>query len=350
MHPLKPTLIGGHRGNGETDSIALSTDEYFEKSPENTIASVMEAMHQNVGLIEVDVVLSRDGVPMVIHSNDLRQHVFHSKFDSKKYFVSDYDANTLFTMQVGRQNQHRVNAHMPRLSEIIDLIAKANRTKTPPIILNIELKDTQGTSDNRSTQPISLVEAVSKAIDISEINPQHLLLSSFSTTSLAEARDRLPYIKRGLLCVPETADDMGKALFPAEPSDVSVYQAFTPSTVERWHAELGICAVHPEITSLLPRHAGNIYDDIAQAALERLARLKSPQAQPLMLVAWHLNEKITPQHEYVTHQVFYQAEKLGLEAAIITNFIAQTQKHQQTYQQLKSISSFANRQFPPNNQ
>lgn len=51
-------FIGAHRG-------------YSERYPENTLLAVQEGIALGVDLVEVDVYLSRDGVPVIAHDNHL---------------------------------------------------------------------------------------------------------------------------------------------------------------------------------------------------------------------------------------------------------------------------------------
>lgn len=53
-------FIGAHRG-------------YSERYPENTLLAVQEGIALGVDLVEVDVYLSRDGVPVIAHDNHLER-------------------------------------------------------------------------------------------------------------------------------------------------------------------------------------------------------------------------------------------------------------------------------------
>lgn len=148
-------IILGHRGVGVTNRdpsikgkhLAPRNDSIFERQilPENSLAAFETALRHGADGIECDVFLSKDGVPMVIHDDQLARNVdgyhFWGKDQDEDQLgnISDYTAAELqakFSIGDGQK--------IPTLDEVIQLIlrynpayqAKHHRNYT----INIELK------------------------------------------------------------------------------------------------------------------------------------------------------------------------------------------------------------------
>lgn len=119
MSPVAPFALVAHRGN------AL-------EFPENTLAAFESALQLGVRHVELDVQLSSDGVPMVLHDADLER----TTGVSGKVF--EYDAETLATFTAGepaRFGARYAEVRLPRLSEALALVAK-----WPDALLFVEIK------------------------------------------------------------------------------------------------------------------------------------------------------------------------------------------------------------------
>ncbi len=112
-----PTLIFAHRG-------------YSAKYPENTLPAFKAAIAARADGIELDVQLSKDGVPVVIHDETL------PRTTTGRGFVKDHSAEELQTMKILYKNgiMHR-HTYIPTLAEVLQLMQATN------LILNIELKN-----------------------------------------------------------------------------------------------------------------------------------------------------------------------------------------------------------------
>jgi len=104
-----PPLNIAHRGGGGD-------------APENTLAAFDLALRQGAGGIELDVHLSSDGVPMVIHDPHLRRTT------SGSGWVSEHRASALRKLDAGswfnrrfpeKARQRYVGAKIPLLSEVL---------------------------------------------------------------------------------------------------------------------------------------------------------------------------------------------------------------------------------------
>jgi glycerophosphoryl diester phosphodiesterase len=119
VSPVAPFALVAHRGN------AL-------EFPENTLPAFESALQLGVRHVELDVQLSSDGVPIVLHDAELERT---TGIGGK---VFEYDADTLATMAAGepaRFGSRYAEVRMPRLSEALALVAK-----WPEALLFVEIK------------------------------------------------------------------------------------------------------------------------------------------------------------------------------------------------------------------
>lgn len=112
------TLIFAHRG-------------YSKKYPENTLPAFKGAVSCGADGIELDVQLSKDGVPVIIHDETLQRMTRHHGF------VKDYTVQELQALKIVKRYGFRVvRTYIPTLEEVLRVLQPTN------IILNIELKNT----------------------------------------------------------------------------------------------------------------------------------------------------------------------------------------------------------------
>ena len=131
-------------------------------SPENTLASFQKAIDLGVDMIELDVRLSLDKVPMVIHDETI------DRTTSKTGLVTDYSAKEL---------QH---LGIPTLKDVFELVN--NRCE-----INVELKT------------FSATHAVMDLIAKNTFDQNKILISSFDWNALQEVRFHDEDIRIGVL-------------------------------------------------------------------------------------------------------------------------------------------------------
>ncbi len=169
-----PRLIG-HRGAKES-------------APENTLASLREAARQGAAWVEVDVMLTRDRVPVLIHDDTLERTT------SGAGPVPALTLAELRRLDAGSWFDPRfAGERVPTLEEALALIRDLG------LGLNLEIKPYPG-------QDVATAEA---AIDtLKRLWPvgRPLLLSSFEVPCLEVARDLAPDIPRGYLLWDPPAD------------------------------------------------------------------------------------------------------------------------------------------------
>ena len=128
--------------------------------PEHTIEAVSLAYGQKADFIEQDVVLSKDGRPMVLHDiyldtvTDVADRFAQRRRADGRFYVIDFTLSELKTLKVkerfdpktgermfpGRHRGNTVNFRIPTLGEELALIKELNLTTKRKVGVYIELK------------------------------------------------------------------------------------------------------------------------------------------------------------------------------------------------------------------
>ena len=151
-------------------------------APENTLASIRAARDEGMSWIEVDVMLTRDGRPVIFHDDSLRRTtgVDASMAETPYDRLAALDAGSWFGAAFTGQG-------VPTLEAAMELALDLG------LGVNIEIKPTPG----RDVETAEIALRASSEIWPSDRPPP--LISSFSTMSLAAARVVRPDWPRGLL-------------------------------------------------------------------------------------------------------------------------------------------------------
>lgn len=166
--PLKIPKVIGHRG----------AKAY---APENTLASIETAASIGVEWVELDVKLTKDGVPIIFHDEELDRTTNGSGLVAETSYedLRDLDAGSWFGDSFS-------NVRIPTLEEAVDILLKHN------LGLNLEIKPCPGRE--KETAEVAL-DHLSQYWD----ERDNLLISSFQHVSLEAALDLAPDYARGLL-------------------------------------------------------------------------------------------------------------------------------------------------------
>ncbi len=156
-------LVFGHRG---AKAIEL----------ENTIKSFQYACQSNIAGIELDVMLSKDGVAMVFHDETL------DRLCETKGRLENFTAQELLSFPLLN------GAKIPTLEQVLDAL------KDYQGVLNIEIKPSNTHLCQKTAQETCKI-VKKKGFD----KPQKLFFSSFQYECLKETMKILPEIKRGVL-------------------------------------------------------------------------------------------------------------------------------------------------------
>jgi glycerophosphoryl diester phosphodiesterase len=154
-------------------------------APENTLAGVREGVQRGFRAIEFDVMLARDGVPVVMHDPYLGRTVAGSGA------IPDYDSVELAGMDAGSWfGAAYAGEPVPYFVEFAQF-CKANG-----IWMNIEIKPVPG----HETATGATVARIAAALCADQLGtPAAPLLSSFSMDALAAAQDAAPQLARACL-------------------------------------------------------------------------------------------------------------------------------------------------------
>ena len=151
--------------------------------PENTIAAFQAAVEEGADVVELDVRLTEDGIPVVFHGPDVT-----STTDGTGYVhqltlaqVKRLDASP------GERERHEV----PTLAEALEAIRGVG--------VNLEIKNLPGEPDFDSPREATLEAAVGILREVRFDGP--VLVSSFNWLTIERARELGPEIRTGFLTI-----------------------------------------------------------------------------------------------------------------------------------------------------
>ncbi|MDW6094818.1 glycerophosphoryl diester phosphodiesterase [Vibrio rhizosphaerae] len=155
---------------------------YSSQAPENTLAAFKQAIDFGCQWIELDVQLTADQVPVVMHDKTLERCTDGAGQLTELTFseLTRYSAGNWFAPEFRDET-------VPSLAATLQL------AKQHSVNLNIELKIYPGDDETLLCQRVAAV------IDAAGIAKDQLLFSSFSVTALAVMQHIMPEIRRGLL-------------------------------------------------------------------------------------------------------------------------------------------------------
>lgn len=157
-------------------------------APENTFASCYAIKSMNKNWIEIDVILSKDNIPMVFHDKELNR-LSNFKGDLKKFTL-----NQLKQIDIGSFFSRKFkNEKIPTLSEFIILCSQLE------INIFLELK-------SYYDDDLKLVNEVIKRILNYHSNKNEIIICSYSRDIIKYLKKYLPNYKRSLI-VDEIPDD-----------------------------------------------------------------------------------------------------------------------------------------------
>jgi glycerophosphoryl diester phosphodiesterase len=167
--------IVAHRGGGTL-------------APENTVAGLRAGLARGFHAVEFDVMLSRDGIGMVMHDPDFGRTL------AGQGSVAQTDAAALAAMDAGCWfSEEFRNEPVPFYTQFIDF-CKANG-----IWMNVEIKPADG-FEAATGAWVARITREHYAAELAAGDPAgYPLLSSFSFEALAAARDAAPELPRGYL-------------------------------------------------------------------------------------------------------------------------------------------------------
>lgn len=226
--------IVAHRGGGKL-------------APENTIAALRAGLAHGFKAVEFDVMLARDGVPVIMHDPYLGRTIAGSGN------VFDYDAAELIAMDAGSWFGSAFKGEPVPLFTQFALYCKAHG-----IWMNIEIKPAPGFEMETGRVVAVLVRALFEDELADGDIAATPLLSSFSPIALAAAQEAAPTVPRALLL-----------------------ETLTPGYLAQAKG-LGAVAIHTDQKVLTEAQAG----DIKAAGLGLFCYTVNDPARAHELLAW----------------------------------------------------------------
>lgn len=168
----------GHRGYGPTHE---QNSAPHKDLPENSMASISYAMSHGADGIEIDIYVSKDGVPVVIHDRQLHKHVTEP-------VPADADIKSL-PYSCLKDFNIGADEHIPTLKEVLDFM----KQNYPNAIINLDVKDPDS------------IDPILKLIESDPILHDTLLVSSYDWKLLEDFRSKdadiklIPAIKTHIL-------------------------------------------------------------------------------------------------------------------------------------------------------
>ncbi len=161
--------VTGHRGARQA-------------APENTLAGIREAARQGATTVEIDVMLTRDGVPILIHDETV------DRTTNGTGNVADLDHDTIEKLDAGSWfGADFTGERVPTLTRALAEISRLG------LGLNLEIKPSKGADEETARVAIETLTSMWPA------DRPAPMISSFSVTALAVARELAPDLPRGYL-------------------------------------------------------------------------------------------------------------------------------------------------------
>ena len=149
-------------------------------APENTLCSINQAIKFGLKWIEIDVKISKDKIPFLLHDDTL------DRTTSGEGSPLNYIYKEIFNLDAGSWfDSDYKNLYPPTLKEVLNYCSKKN------IGVNIELKPNKGFEKEN-------VEAITKLIKSFKFSCQ-FFLSSFDLFSAIHVKELLPNSHVGIL-------------------------------------------------------------------------------------------------------------------------------------------------------
>lgn len=150
--------------------------------PENTMAAFKAAVEMNAEMIELDVLISKDGIPVVLHDAQLKART------NGRGMVSDYTVNELKKLDAGSWFGNQFSdQQVPTLSEVLEFAAGK-------IAVNIEIK-TEAVTDQLEG---GVVERSLKLVQKYGME-DYVLFSSFNYQAVEHVKKLKPEMPAALL-------------------------------------------------------------------------------------------------------------------------------------------------------
>jgi len=160
-----PKLIG-HRG-------------VKDLKPENTFESILTAFDLGLECVEIDVKISKDNIPLLLHDDTL------DRTTNGSGLVCDYTFDKINKLDAGYYfYKTKTDIKIPSLSSVLDLVKKKQKC------LNIELKP------NKNHEALNVKKVLQ---EIKKVSYDKIYFSSFDLSSCVSLKESAPHLLCGFL-------------------------------------------------------------------------------------------------------------------------------------------------------
>lgn len=294
--------VGGHRGLGCTDHDFYQTRRPIADLPvENTVESVMAAFAAGADYVEIDAVMSGDGVVFTLHNVVPADHFFApAPLPAAPLNTLPFDEIAKF--KTGRH----ANGRVAPLGETLRAVAK-HSPKTLPWDVNVEIKGVQGAGQPREAN--DFIKRLASAVKSSPVTASRVLFSSFALENIIAMSHILPDAQYGMLF--SDKPDARPIYADQRENPACQYLPYTADSLEQvqkiWQARAAKSAVlgyvHPEFASLSP-------DTIMLA-----------ESAGMGINSWALFEEMTRKRHAAYLALGEACEAEGVPFTVITDFI-----------------------------
>ena len=195
---------------------------------ENSIEGFKHTFALGIKAIELDVVISKDKIPVLYHYFNLMPYlvkdesgnwlkdselkVFDKSYEElSKYNIGSFDPESTHGKRFKEQKSLK-NAKIPKLSELLEL---ASKRENKDVFLNLEVKSTPFKM-GLTPIPSDTVSLILKDIDTYKLEDR-IIISSFDWRILYELKKQNPQILRGFLSLQQDLSTLKKTIFEDSP-------------------------------------------------------------------------------------------------------------------------------------
>lgn len=242
--------VGGHRGMGCTDHDFYQTRRDITALPvENTQESIKAAYAAGADYVEIDAVMSSDGVLFTLHNVVPADHFFGAARPAAMLNQLSFDE--IMRHGTGRGGQGKITP----LAEILDEISKAS-LGTLPWDVNIEIKGVQGS--DQAIEKNDYIKNLADVVKNSLLPVERVLFSSFALHNVMAMSHELPKAQYGMLfgekpdprpIYADRRDNPSCQYLPYNPAHTAIVKGLWGEGAST-KSELGY--FHPEFASLTP--------------------------------------------------------------------------------------------------
>ena len=143
---------------------------------ENTLPAIQAAIDLYMSWVEIDIQISKDGVPIVVHDSEL------TRIAGRQQHVSDLDAAELVDLPIKLTAARESVTQLPTLAQVVELL-----NAHPGITLFVEVK-------KESVAAIGLTEVTAAVMSVLKLARFPVVVISFlyEVAELAKAKYHLP--------------------------------------------------------------------------------------------------------------------------------------------------------------